>query len=110
MLHPNDQAPFPGELISLLERDRRDGHVTFCYPLACGHQTFVIGHLRELLEGSQRRPAKDCKRAIANAAEFVVRHHEILQEAHRQWSAHADACVAHHRARRAARDLCLSEI
>lgn len=96
----NDAAPFPYQLIRCL--DRRDGNVKFNYALTSGHQSYVISHLREALEGAQRLPAKYCKKALANAAEFVIRHHDTSEEVSRQWSAHVNALIARYDERRAA--------
>jgi hypothetical protein len=105
----HDAAPFPFELIHMLDRDRHDGHVTYNYPLECGRNAFIVGHLREALEAAQRLPAKHCKKALSSAAEFAIRHHDISEEIKRQWSAHVNELTARYDARRAAEARALEE-
>lgn len=98
----DDQAPFPAALIFLLERDRSNGHVSFCYATETGRQSFVISHVRELLEAARRTPAKHRKRAIEHAHQFISHHDELSKEIARQWSAHIKALVARYEQRKAA--------
>ncbi len=98
---PNDAAPFPAELISMVRRDRHDGHVTFEYALMSGRQSYVIERVNEMLQGARRTPAKYRKSAVEAAAEFAHRHQETLEEISRQWSAHVEALCARYAARRA---------
>jgi hypothetical protein len=90
---PNDQAPLPGEMVHML--DRRDGNVLFNYPLQTGQQAFIISHVRELvMDAAARGTAKDRKRALDRAAQFIARHDDISREIARQWSAYVETLVA----------------
>ena len=90
MSRHDDAAPFPFALIRMLDRDRDGKSVSFSYARETGSQSFVIGHLREMLEPAPRTPAKYCKQILVNAAELVILRHEIFEEIGRQWSAHLD--------------------
>jgi hypothetical protein len=99
----DDAAPFPYQLVRLL--NRRDSHVSFEYARAYGRDSYVIARLSEMLTGCQRTPAKYRNGQIAEATEFAKRHRETGDEIDRQWSAHVDTCSARYDAKRAAEKL-----
>lgn len=86
-------APVPGfsALISpFLAVDRRDGHVSFCYPSRCGSMGARLNRIHTELQKIARLRGADKTKALASLTERVAEDAEEDVAIAAEWDAHLD--------------------
>lgn len=81
----------PGFSAALSEVDRRDGHVSFCYPSRTGALQATLRHINTRLETINLLRGKEKTRALADLTDYVAEAHSEINAISAEWTAHIDS-------------------